>query len=87
MELYDRQAPVDLNPSSETLMPFQVLIAKYTKLPRKALPNGLNMTGAGHGQTKSPFGSHGQPAVFIIAKPSVSMTLTVGHWRQRQAIG
>ena len=68
-------------------MSFDVLLAKDAELAREALPDFLHMTGAGHGQPKPTFGSHGQPAVFVIAETPISVTLTVGHGRQHQPIG
>jgi hypothetical protein len=50
----------------KTREPIEVFVVKTTQLTSKTLTHGLNMRRTCHRETKTAFGAHGEPMIFVV---------------------
>ena len=63
-----------------------MVVGENTELPRKALPNRLDVGGGGHREREATPRAHFQPIALGIRKRAVDMALPVGQRRQHQPV-
>ena len=82
VQLNHGQTALGSNGLGEALVPIEKVVAEDAQLSRKALAIFLDMGGAGHGESKVAFGTHGQPMEFVVTELAVRMALAIGHGSQ-----
>ena len=81
-----RACTTRLDARRETCGPFEVLVAEHADLAREALARLLHMRSGGDHERETAGRTHRDPAIFVIGKGAVGMTLQVCERRQHEAV-
>lgn len=86
VKLRCRHTTVDIDPLRKTSKAVEVLVAEASELAGETSPYFLDVSGAGHRETETTRGAHGEPAALIGAQGAVVIALLVGQRGEHEPV-